>query len=336
MLYETTTLATVARLIGESLEGDYGVDPGPVFDELGIQPSELLKPGARVSFATISKLWRNAVAVTNDPRFGFSVGKRAGVGDFFVLGHAWLASATLVEALRRLCRYSSVISTHGSVLELVKQGDKYALTESYPDGSVRRQQAATDAGFVAILGLCDLVTQVTVRPIRVSLTVAPGSDAAHYTELFRCPVAYGAESQVLVFSASDLEQPLTGSIPDLAEMTDRIASDYVRSLDSGAVATLVRTMLIQKLPSGRTDQDTVARLLHRSRSTLQRQLRVEGTSYKEILETTRRALAERYLADDEYSQAQIAFMTGFADQSNFSRAFKRWTGTSPGEFKKTA
>ena len=95
-------------------------------------------------------------------------------------------------------------------------------------------------------------------------------------------------------------------------------------------------MLVQTLPSGRTDQETIAQRLYRSRATLQRQLSAEGTSYRDILETTRRRLAEDYLLEGSYSQAQIAFMVGFADQSNFARAFKRWTGLSPGEFQKAA
>ncbi len=108
------------------------------------------------------------------------------------------------------------------------------------------------------------------------------------------------------------------------------------SLDKSAVATEIRQALIQMLPSGRADQNSIAERLYRSRSTLQRQLKSEGTSYREILESTRQSLAEQYLKDGNYSQAQIAFMTGFADQSNFARAFKRWTGKSPGQFQKAA
>ena len=93
-------------------------------------------------------------------------------------------------------------------------------------------------------------------------------------------------------------------------------------------------MIVQLLPSGKVDQDTVADRLHRSRSTLQRQLSGEGTSYRDILESTRQALAEKYLRDGDFSQAEIAFMVGFSDQSNFARAFKRWTGMSPGQFQK--
>jgi AraC-like DNA-binding protein len=88
------------------------------------------------------------------------------------------------------------------------------------------------------------------------------------------------------------------------------------------------------LPSGKTDQDRVASRLYRSTSTLQRQLSAEGTSYRDLLETTRRSLAEKYLRDGEHTQADIAYMIGFSDQSNFARAFKRWTGMSPGQFQK--
>ena len=336
MLYEPTTLATVARLIGECLEDDYGIDAEPLFAELDVDRRKFTKPGARVSFAKMNQLWSKAITATDDPGFGFTVGRRVRPGDFFVLGHAWLASATLKGALRRLCRYGRVLTTNGNVLTLEQDGDTVTLTETYPDGAEPRAQAAKDAGFVAVLGLCDFVTDSIVRPTSVALTIPPERESAHYTELFQCPVTYGAEKEVWIFDAVELDQPLTGSIPEVVEATDRIAANYIQSLEHGTVATAVRSMIIQTLPSGRTDQDTVAGRLHRSRSTLQRQLSAEGTSYRDILESTRRALAERYLAEGEYSQVEIAFMTGFADQSNFARAFKRWTGVSPGEFQKAA
>lgn len=336
MLYEPTSLATVARLIGECLEGDYEIDSEPLFAELDIDRRTFTKPGARVSFAKMNELWSNAIAATDDPWFGFAVGNRARPGDFFVVGHAWLASETLMGALRRLCRYSHVLATHGTILTLEQGDDSVSLTETYPDSVPHRAKAAKDAGFVAVIGLCDAVTTSIVRPTSVALTIPAEFDSARYDELFQCPVTYGAEKETWVFDARDLEKPLTGHIPDVVEATDRIAADYIRSLDLGTVATAVRSTLIKTLPSGRSNQDTVARRLHRSRSTLQRQLSAEGTSYREILESTRRALAERYLASGDYSQVQVAFMTGFADQSNFARAFKRWTGQSPGEFQKAA
>ena len=336
MLYEPTTLVSVARVIGECLEGDYGIDPNPLFADLNIDTGKFLKPGARASFAKMDELWRQAVVATGDPWFGFRVGERSKPGDFFVFGHAWLASASLRGALGRLCRHSHVITTLSSELTLEKQEDSYALIESYPEGAVRPQKVASDAGCVALLRLCDAVTQDIVRPSSVELTIAPELGSTRYDELFQCPVSYGCEKDIWRFNVDDLERPLSGSAPEVAEATDRIAENYIQSLDKSAVATAVSRMLVQTLPSGKSDQDTVASRLHRSRSTLQRQLSSEGTSYRDILEATRQALATRYLKEGDHSQAQIAFMIGFADQSNFARAFKRWTGVSPGEYQKAA
>jgi len=336
MLYEPTTLASVARLIGETLEADYQIDPQSIFTQLKIDTGKFHRPGARVSFAKMDKLWSKSIAATGDPYFGFKVGNRVSPSDFFVLGHAWLASATLLGALRRLCRYGDVLTTLNSHLEVRRHEDGYELIESFPEGAQRPQPAASDGGYVALLSLCDFVARRPVRPLRVALTAPPERKSDAYDKLFECPVSYGSDREIWLFAAADLEEDLTGSIPDVAKATDRIAENYIKSLDESAVATAVRQLLVQMLPSGSADQDTVASRLYRSTSTLQRQLGAEGTNYRSLLESTRRDLAEQYLQDGEYTQAQIAFMVGFSDQSNFARAFKRWTGLSPGEYQKAA
>ena len=156
-----------------------------------------------------------------------------------------------------------------------------------------------------------------------------------YEAIVGCPVAFG-DVGTWEFSKADVETMLPGSIPEVVTAVEAIADEYLASLDEGAVAREVREALIRMMPSGKSDQDTVARRLYRSRSTLQRQLVAEGTSYRQILESTRRSLAEKYLRSNDYSQADIAFMLGFTDQSNFARAFRRWTGMTPGEFRKAA
>jgi AraC-like DNA-binding protein len=336
MLYDRTTLASVARLIGETLEADYGVDPQPVFSRLNIDPGKFHEPGARVSFTKMKALWKTAQTLTGDSMFGLQVGAHAMPSDFFVLGHAWLASATLHGALNRLCRYFDVLSTVGSHLELRSHADGYALIETYPEDSAMPPRAGKDAGYVAFLKMIDIVARKTVRPLRVALTVPGEQMSDRYSEVFQCPITYDQGRETWIFAAADLEEKLPGSIPDVAIATDRIAENYIASLDDKTVANTVRQLLVQLLPSGKVDQSTVASRLHRSTSTLQRQLGAEKTNYRRILESTRRELAEHYLQDGKYTQAQIAFMVGFADQSNFARAFRRWTGKSPGEYQKAA
>ena len=95
-------------------------------------------------------------------------------------------------------------------------------------------------------------------------------------------------------------------------------------------------LLSDLLPSGKVDQGMVSSQLHRSTSTLQRQLQAEGLSYRDVLESTQRGLAENYLRDRKYSHAQISYLLGFSEQSNFSRAFKRWTSLSPRQYQESA
>ena len=339
MLCEPSTLASVPNLIGKTLENDYHIDPKPMFAALGVDTGLFMKPGARMSFAKLGKIWRKAADISGDPMFGLRVGRNAGPGDFYVLGHAWLASATLLGAMRRLCRYGKVLSTVMKDLRIERQKDSIALIETFLDKESLPPKVAKDAGYAgyaALMNMCEFVKRRPVYPISVSLIVPAEQGSSEYEELFHCPITYGANEDKFLYTTGDLEEPLSGSIPEVADATDSIATNYIASFDKNTVATEIRQMIMQMLPSGRVDQDTVANRLYRSRSTLQRQLKGEGTTYREILESTRQSLAEQYLKDGAYSQAQIAFMTGFADQSNFARAFKRWTGVSPGQFQKAA
>ncbi len=123
--------------------------------------------------------------------------------------------------------------------------------------------------------------------------------------------------------------------PDVAKATDRIAEQYIETLDPHKVASQVKRLLIALLPSGKADQELVSSRLNRSMSTLQRQLQAEGLSYRDVMESTRRSLDENYLQDKKHSLAQIAYLLGFSDQSNFSRAFKRWTSMSPKQYQES-
>ena len=323
-------------LIGKTLESDYQIDPRPIFTELDIDTDLFKTPGARVSFAKMQKMWDAAIELTGDPMIGLKVGRHVRPSDFYVLGHAWLASASLLGAMRRLCRFAKVVSTQASEMRVERHNDSFVLVEAFSNKEQMPPKAAKDGGYAALMNLCEFVKRRPIYPLSVNLIVPADEKSEEYDGLFCCPITYGAAEDEFFFAVKDLEEPLSGSIPELAEATDSIAESYIASFDKSAVATEIRQMIIQMLPAGRIDQETVADRLYRSRSTLQRQLKGEGTSYREILESTRRSLAEQYLRDGAHSQAEIAFMTGFADQSNFARAFKRWTGNSPGQYQKAA
>lgn len=333
MICDHSTLANVPRLIAQALRDDYDLDPADVLAEAGIDEAVFMRPGARVPFAKMSKLWDLAARTTGDRRFGFRVGAYSSASDFHVLGHSWMASGSLCDALERLCRYLQVISTAANMMSLESGEDTITLVEAPRDIPVPPHWAAVDAGYVALMNLCEAVARRRVIPIGVELIVSPEFSDPEYEQIFGCPVSYGADADRIHFNRVDTEQALPGSVPEVLDASDDIADRYLEALDAASVASQVRRQLIQMLPSGRVDQESVAKKLYRSRATLQRQLGAEGTNFRNILDSTRRNLAERYLREGELSQVEVAYLTGFADQSNFAKAFKRWSGLTPGAYR---
>jgi AraC-like DNA-binding protein len=334
MLSETTNLAAVAFLLADTLQEEYGLDPAPMLAECLIDPDLEAKPGSRISTEAMSKLWKQALQLTGDSTLGIKVGRRATLGTYYVLGYAWYASASLVDAIGRLLRYHHVIDTSESILALEKQGDSYRVSEGYANIDLKPPGYQMDAEIAGFLKLCELVKGKAVYPTKVELVESEDRHPVEYQELFQAPIVFGAEEYALYFDAAVLEEPLATAIPDVADATDKIAKRYVDSLDKNKIAGQVRELLIQMLPSGSADQENIASKLYRSSSTLQRQLTAEGTNYRDVLETTRSQLAEEYLKNNEHTHAQVAYLLGFSDQSNFARAFKRWTGQSPGQYQK--
>lgn len=333
MLYEPSTLASLTCLLSTTLREEYGIDPAPVFAQADIPLGAPDSPQQRYPLSKIRKLWAYSVAASGDETIGLKTGTYAKPAQFYAFGYSWMASSTLHGALLRLIRYYKMLSTASVQVTLTELDDSYALSAVFPEESKSPPKEGIDCGMTALLALCDYVAEKEIRPIRVELTCPATVHPEAYREALRAPIKFDVDVGTFYFDKETLLEPLQHGAPDIAKVTDRIADEYVEALDPHKVASQVRRLLIALLPSGKTDQELVSKRLNRSASTLQRQLHAEGLSYRDVLESTRRSLAEDYLRDQKHSQAQIAYLLGFSDQSNFSRAFKRWTSMSPKQFQ---
>jgi AraC-like DNA-binding protein len=333
MLYEPTTLASVTALLATSLREEYDIDPEPIFlqAELPLAPPE--SPQARYPLAKIRKLWALSREASGDEAIGLKTGWYAKPTHFYAFGYSWMASSTLLGAMQRLTRYIQLMSTASVDISLTETADSYALTAIFPDKSALPPKEGIDCGMTALLALCDIVAEKKIRPIRVEMTCPATVHPEAYRVALGAPIRFNADVGALHFDKATLRELLPHGTPDIAMATDRIAEQYIETLDPHKVASQVKRLLIDLLPSGQAEQDLVSSRLNRSTSTLQRQLQGEGLSYREVLESTQRSLAEIYLRDKKHSHAQIAYLLGFSEQSNFSRAFKRWTSVSPRQYQ---
>lgn len=336
MPHEPTTLASATALIAICLREEYDIDPAPIFEEADIPlvPPESMQE--RIPLSKIRKLWELALAASGDEAIGLKTGKYAKPNHLYAFGYSWLASSNLLGCMQRLSRYYRLLSTASVEISIAETEDSYALATIFPDESKQPPKQGIDCTMTAVLALCDIVAEKEIRPIRVELSCPANVHPEAYREALKAPITFNAPIGKFHFDKETMLAPLRYGTPDVAKATDKIAEQYIESLDPAKVASKVRRLLIDLLPSGKTDQELVSTRLNRSTSTLQRQLQQEGVSYRDVLESTQRSLAETYLREKRHTHAQIAYLLGFSEQSNFSRAFKRWTTMSPRQFQDSA
>lgn len=335
MLHEPTTLASATALLATALRDGYGVDPEPLFEQAELSPVPPESPELRYPIKKIRRLWALSRELTGDEAIGLKAGWYAKPQHFYAFGYSWMASSTLHDAMQRLGRYFQLMSTASVEFGMSEEEDAYVLSTRFPDKAQMPPAEGIDCGLTAVLALCDIVAEKKIRPIKVELTDAAQLPVEAYRAELGAPVTMNAKVRKFYFEKELLDEPLPNAAPEIAKATDKIAEQYIDTLDPRKVASQVTRLLIDLLPSGEADQALVSAQLNRSPSTLQRQLQGEGLNYRQVLEETQRGLAETYLRENKHSYAQIAFLLGFSDQSNFSRAFKRWTSMTPGQFQAT-
>ena len=335
MMPEHNRLASVSGVLAVSLREVYGIDPDPVFAAAGIGICPPDSPPVRCAPEQVNKLWRLARKETDDPLVGLKTGFYAEPWRFYALGYSWMASSTLLDALNRAIRYQQLVSAMDLDLHIARSDLGYTFSWLGNQADAELPPEASDCGLTTLLHMCDLVARSRIVPVMVDVPYEESDRADAYRDALRAPLRFGRKIYSFHFDEETVNKALPTSAPDIAQATDKVADRYVERLDPHHVATMVRRQLISLLPSGKATQQQVAQRLHRSTSTLQRQLKAEGCSFRKVLEMTRRNLAEDYLGECRYSLAEIAYLLGYSDQSNFTRAFRAWTNMAPREYQET-
>jgi AraC-like DNA-binding protein len=326
-----STLGSVAALIAQTLQC-YGCDPAPLFSKAGIDLDSVSNGGTRYPWKRMQQLWQLAVKATGDPCFGIVAGEQLQPAALHGLGFSWLASDTLRDAQKRLIRYERLISTAAN-LEMQDSGNGVELVVMPPAGVEHVVYASLDATLAGFLHMCRITAGDQINPTQVTLKRPQPDCADKITAFFRCPVSYDAGNYSITFSQQLVDAPLSNANPELARINDRAVVDYLARFDRDSITMQVRSRIIERLHDGTPNQETIADSLHVSLRSLQRRLNKEETNFKTLLESTRQELALHYIRETHRSLGEITYLLGFSEPSNFTRAFKRWTGKTPAEYR---
>jgi len=327
-----STLSTIAALIASGLE-KYGCDSQSLFRQAGMDPEKLKNPDTRYSVKKMQRLWQLAVEETGQEAFGILMMEDFPPAALQGLGFAWLASDTLRDAINRLERYVHFISTAAHVALLNEKGKYHLVISSAPDYLGSLAPASQDAALALVVQMCRLSVAPDMVPLQVDLSHEPPRELKIYNEFFKAPLNFSAKRDALVFDPEQIEKKLVFSNPKLARTNDQMVVDYLDHFDRENIAQKVRIQIIDHLPSGLPSQKKIAQSLNLSLRSMQRQLQREKTTFKSALEDIRKTLARQYLKNSPRSIGEIAYLLGFSEPSSFVRAFKRWNGKTPSQYR---
>lgn len=304
-------------------------------DEAGIDCRALEQPGGRVSRESMVRLFARIEREIGDPGVVFEIGRHAPFGAFDVVDYLVLSAATIRDAFDalnesyRLIHDPTVVTldigrtTSTWMYHVAGDGDAYAMY-------------AIDLVFATIVAHLRHASGTSFSPAEVWLPHDRRACAGRYEQFYGCPVRFEFGEAQLVLRNETLAIPMPGADAGLHAILRRHVSLLLERLpnlsSSEKLARLDLRAAIQAGGSALSLESTAQRLGVSAR-TLQRRLREEGTTFQRVLDDVRREFASRYLADEAKSISDIAFAVGFSDVSAFHRAFRRWTGRTPGEMR---
>jgi AraC-like DNA-binding protein len=328
-----TTAAVWLRGIVEMFTAE-GLDAKAVLADAGIDPTQVVAPGARIATEKMSRIWELAVERSGNPAIGLAQHQVARPASFDVVGYTMMSCPNLQAAFERLERYLRILSDALTMRQGAENGSyRVSFDLNGGDRPVPRQRM--DFILATLMTFCRWSAGREVNPAAVAISYpAPPPYQSLYGEVFRCPVMFDAPQSSFLFALTELKKPLSTSNPILAELHERYAGEYLKHFDHGETTFRVREVIIRRLPDGEPRRDQVAKELCMSERTLQRRLEQEASCFLKLLNDTRRELAESYLSRLHLSLAEAAYLLGFSDQSSFFRACRRWFGLPPGEYRR--
>ncbi len=304
-----------------------------MFAEVGLDLDALRDPNVRIPSIKLQELLLLAQERCEDPIFGLHLVEYIHPTTFYSLGIAMYASETLGEYLDCFVKYYRLITTNDFLSAGLEDG-VYTLRAT-PQPEMRMIPIRVD-GFAALtVRTARIAMQKRFHPHSVSLArPRPEGLEEDYESFFGCPVDFDAEFTAIRFKESDLAEKLPSANPELLRLYEKLTVNYLEKIDRADFPGRVHKELIKLLPTGVSGKEQVAQALYMSTRTLYNKLEGAGTTYREVLDGTRRSLAEDYIRRD-LPIYEIAYLIGFSDTANFSRAFKKWTGKSPMEYRES-
>lgn len=270
---------------------------------------------------------------TLGPGFSVRVGQEMKMDDYGVLGLSWKTCSKAGEIFERCERYFHLLS-NTYVFKVEKEGE-ISRVHLFRDAYRRGVELSNEATFSATVVVLQAMTETGIAPLSISFKHGAPKELKSYRDAFKCPVRFNQAHNFMAYKTSDLETRTAKADISINKFLVERVEEKTRGIEvsSFKIVTDVEGLITDALPSGIPGISRIGQHMGMSSRTLTRRLSESGITFRDLVRQTQEKISKDLLLNSSYTVSEIAFQTGFSEQSAFSRAFKRWTGQSPLEYR---
>lgn len=310
-----------------------GAEPDRIYQIAGFDASIMTKPGARIPLDQFKTVWDTLEDELQDPDLGLHVGETV----FYFPGHIlfllMLNSPTMRGAMEKFCGYFDLMADFTSP-HFSTDNNLAAIAIQFQPFEFSPTRNVNEGILSAYASVLNRISEKRILFDGVYFVHSRPKNITEHQRIFRAPLFFNQKENKLVFHHKYLELPVLLSNKEILETLERMARKLQEKIySSGPWSEKVTQAIMNRLEKEKTEIELIARELAVSSRNLQNKLKEEGTTYQKLLDNVRKEQAIYLLENENFPINEIGFLLGYSEQSVFSRAFKRWVGCTPGQYR---
>ena len=312
-----------------------GANPDDVLGNLAVDKAVFFNPDSFIRVSAFARILEEAARLSSDPCFGLHFGESYNPKNIGPLIYVVLNSPTIAAGIENTARYIK-IHNEAARAAIVVEKDRAYLRFSPDELLINTSRQHNEYAMTVALNTLRLMVGSEWAPREVHFTHHLEAASSEHFRVFCAPIMFGCPSNAFVIDSDFLKREVPAADPRLYRILKRYLGGVLKDMPrEDDLVAAVRRVIGEAIRDGEPKLSQAAKKIGMSPRRLQRRLKEYGMDFKKLVDDTRRRLALHHIKEEKDPLTQIAFMLGYSDASAFNRAFKRWTGTAPLEYRRT-
>ena len=320
-------VATIAHELAQ-----HGISAEQLLEDTGLNEHDLLEPTLLLPYRTAQKILTRACELSPIPELGLTIGARQTPSSMGILGYGINCCATVEDAMTMAVKYARVSSTL-LLSEWTQENDTLFWRVTPPVDLGEILPCVVEEEFSMMCRVYPMLTGQSLKIIEAHFQYPQPDYESLYEDIFNCPLSFNASENQLVLNDKILKQPILQANPLSVAAAERLCANFLKANPATDDLIMRVRQIILEQNNELWDEDTVAQRLNITSRTLRNQLRRAGTHYQSILDSLRKQISQDDLLHSTLNIEEIAEHVGYSDARSFRRAFKKWTGQTPVEYR---